>query len=352
MPKNKQSGFTVVELLVVIIVIGILTIISAVAYNGVSQKANGSTLKSDLSNASSRLGLDNATNGYYPISEAAANDGKGLPKSAGTTYSYTLIGNNYCLGATSSTAGSSAYHIWSPNGSVEDGPCNYSQSLVTNLIAYWEMDETSGTTARDSMGLYNGTTTGSTVNQPGKIGTSYKFNETSNYVYLPLNLAINTATTGYTFSAWIYAEAKASAGGWSAVIMDWEAGGKNSATFGLSISNGTAPTKIGAWTGGNQGTAPTVGTLTTGWHHIVGVWTASTPFTPVMMYFDGAYVGNSVTDRAATWSGTRDFGLGTTYVSYDTFYKGSIDEIGIWTRALSPTEISTLYNNGSGLQYP
>jgi hypothetical protein len=31
---------------------------------------------------------------------------------------------------------------------------------------------------------------------------------------------------------------------------------------------------------------------------------------------------------------------------------GSLDEIGIWNRALTTGEISTLYNSGSGKGYP
>jgi len=34
------------------------------------------------------------------------------------------------------------------------------------------------------------------------------------------------------------------------------------------------------------------------------------------------------------------------------FFKGIIDEVGIWNRALTSTEISELYNSGNGLQYP
>lgn len=34
------------------------------------------------------------------------------------------------------------------------------------------------------------------------------------------------------------------------------------------------------------------------------------------------------------------------------YWPGQIDEVGIWQRALTPTEVSTLWNGGAGLTYP
>lgn len=46
--KQKQTGFTIVELLIVIVVIGILAAITVVAYNGVQERANVQKANSDL----------------------------------------------------------------------------------------------------------------------------------------------------------------------------------------------------------------------------------------------------------------------------------------------------------------
>lgn len=48
MVKKKQNGFTIVELLIVIVIIGILAAITAVAYNGIQERAKVSRANNDL----------------------------------------------------------------------------------------------------------------------------------------------------------------------------------------------------------------------------------------------------------------------------------------------------------------
>jgi len=65
--RNRQA-FTIVELLVVIVVIGILAAITIVAYTGISQKAVASSLQSDLTQASKQLEMFYVDNSFYPQS--------------------------------------------------------------------------------------------------------------------------------------------------------------------------------------------------------------------------------------------------------------------------------------------
>lgn len=65
MKINKQSGFTIVELLIVIVVIAILAAITIVAYNGIQSRARDTDRKADISALAKALNLYNVDNGNY-----------------------------------------------------------------------------------------------------------------------------------------------------------------------------------------------------------------------------------------------------------------------------------------------
>jgi prepilin-type N-terminal cleavage/methylation domain-containing protein len=66
MIRKRQSGFTIVELLIVVVVIAILAAISSVAYSSLQRRALVSVAKSDLENIGKQMQLFHAENGVYP----------------------------------------------------------------------------------------------------------------------------------------------------------------------------------------------------------------------------------------------------------------------------------------------
>ena len=136
--NNHQNGFTIIELLIVIAVIGILATIVVVSYNGIHQRAQTVALQSDLDNASAQLTRDNLHNGTYPVDLSAANGGQGLNSSPGTVYDYTYKSsrNSYCLIGTSTTSGVPSYYISSDSSAVREGVCQYwPADQVSKLLA-------------------------------------------------------------------------------------------------------------------------------------------------------------------------------------------------------------------------
>ncbi len=66
--KSKYRGFTIVELLIVIVVIAILAAITIVAYNGIQTRGNNSAAATAAVNVSKKLEAYNALYGNYPAS--------------------------------------------------------------------------------------------------------------------------------------------------------------------------------------------------------------------------------------------------------------------------------------------
>lgn len=65
--KNKHtSGFTIVELLIVIVIIGILAAITIVAYNGTQNRAKNTSVQNDIKQVQRLVESYNALNGSYP----------------------------------------------------------------------------------------------------------------------------------------------------------------------------------------------------------------------------------------------------------------------------------------------
>lgn len=66
----QQRGFTIVELLIVIVVIGILAAITIVAYNGIQARAKDSRVQSDIQAVAKKIELYAAETGVYPSTGA------------------------------------------------------------------------------------------------------------------------------------------------------------------------------------------------------------------------------------------------------------------------------------------
>lgn len=142
MYKNSR-GFTIVELLIVIVVIGILAAIVIVAFNGIQARANAAAVKSDLTTFSKKMEhfkID-AVTGRYPNTIADLNGlGMKITSNAYRTGSgfvnllYCQSGSNTNYALLATTKNNGRYYISNIEGTVQEytGPINWDTDTITN----------------------------------------------------------------------------------------------------------------------------------------------------------------------------------------------------------------------------
>lgn len=95
----RKSGFTIVELLIVIVVIAILTVIGVVTYNGIISRAQETSVQHDMKNIAKQLEIYKVEIGRYPTSTALQDLGIKVNKQTygvnptGATIFYCVDGN-------------------------------------------------------------------------------------------------------------------------------------------------------------------------------------------------------------------------------------------------------------------
>lgn len=147
--KDRESGFTIIELLIVIVVIGILAALVLVAYGNIQGKAQASVTKNIVQQYTKALMAYSVDNGHYPtVEDMDPSEIAALPANVthgaclGTGYS------QYCSSSNAPTAEIQSFHELmkpyvgseTPNISPHDVPIvvdpQNSFSLTVTGIAY------------------------------------------------------------------------------------------------------------------------------------------------------------------------------------------------------------------------
>lgn len=207
-------------------------------------------------------------------------------------------------------------------------------SLTTNLVAFYKLDEASGNRLDSSGNGYTLAESG-TINQEGGVTNSG---------------AGNTGTTGRLTNN--VASTLMGAGDFS---VSWWQQSTNTACYamlsGLNTTSGnfnyyvryTTPTNlrfvIGAAVSLNW-TIPAITNTTP--LHIALVWTEVN--TNLTVYTNGTLLSSNTFSTAITRTQSSQYILGIHSATSATALGGWMDEVGFWTRAITPTEVTNLYN--------
>lgn len=122
--RTNRKGFTIVELLIVIVVVAILATISVAAYNGVQKRANQSLVKQDFSNIKKKLEFYKIEHGRYPAGEVV--DTIQVAKSAYRTdifnvfYTISANGEAYCFAASAKGESGGAGYRMCSGGAIQE----------------------------------------------------------------------------------------------------------------------------------------------------------------------------------------------------------------------------------------
>jgi hypothetical protein len=222
-------------------------------------------------------------------------------------------------------------------------------TLKTNLISFWEFE--SGALVTDAVvssanDLTNNNVVLSLGTAPAKVGNyAALVGVSSQYLSHTDNASLSVDGTDFSLQAWIYGDS------FGRGFLAKDSGGFGNVEFSLDVefvSGQEVVATIGKSGGGTlvSVTASNFGALSTGtWYHTV--LTFNNISKAAVLYVN-------TTSNTATGSGNVPASSSEFWIGRDSgqgFWDGRMDQVGLWKKVLSSSEVSQLYNGGAGLSY-
>ncbi len=219
---------------------------------------------------------------------------------------------------------------------VSQSFCNYPQipiNLRNGLIGYWPFcGNANDVSGNGNNGLVLGSTL--TSDRFGNPNSAYYFNGTNNYIKCPGGA--NFISSELTISYWININNYYST---SEIIC---LGNSSSTSWGTVSSN--TGTGLSCGTGcGAISSASTTSTfyIPNKWYNIVLVYDKLIQNADV--YVNGIFLGNNTTSPTIGCQNS-DIYFGVDIFSNPEYFAGKLDDIEMWNRLLSPSEIQEVYS--------
>ncbi len=225
---------------------------------------------------------------------------------------------------------------------VSRGSARRPTTLPVDLVAYWQLTETSGTRVNSVVGAafpltpYNSPGSVASI-VPGIPGNGLLTSVDPQFVYAP-STWIPQSTTSRSISLWIKGFSTTVNRG----IMSVGDNSLDTSPDWLIVQNSGMQIVVYHNAGYNLASPATTGGVT---YHIVYIYNRPTQI--ATLYLNNVLV--------ATHGPAGDFASKTSLFiasGYPASFLGGTQAVGVWNKALTSLEVSTLYNSGNGLDYP
>ncbi len=205
-------------------------------------------------------------------------------------------------------------------------------SLAQGLVGYWPF---CGNALDESGNNNHGTVNGAslTTDRFGNAGSAYGFDGVNDRIEINNNPVFNQGPI--SVSAWVRVN---NIGFYDLITKDGQ-GNPNTRQWTLQTNNKLP--RFGAFSNNGEFTLDGQDTLVSQkWVHLVGVYS----LTEVKIFQNGIQVG-SLPMTGILAQGLEPLRFGGNVVQ-SNYFDGSLDDIAIWNRALTPQEIQQVYNQG------
>ncbi|HLF70803.1 MAG TPA: LamG domain-containing protein, partial [Dehalococcoidia bacterium] len=266
---------------------------------------------------------------------AQAIDQFGIAMTAQPSFTWSVSGGGSISASGLFTAGATAggpFTVTATSGAIS-GAATLSVTSAGGLVAAYSFNEASGKTVNDASGQGNkGTIAGPSRINAGKYGKALNFDGINDQVDINDSNSLDL-TNGMTLEAWVRPTAS---GGWRTIVLKEQTGGLVYALYGNTSLN--KPSGELATAAGGFDTNGTAALALNTWTHLATTYDGSV----LSLYVNGVLV-SSRTVGGAIMVSTGKLRIGGNAI-WGEFYKGRIDEVRIYSRALSAAEISADMN--------
>jgi gliding motility-associated-like protein len=219
-------------------------------------------------------------------------------------------------------------------------------NLKDGLVGYYPF---CGNANDESGNGVNGVVSGATLTADrfGNTNSAYNFNGTNNYITIA-NVASNTFTSTFSISVWIkpaagYGSGSSPNGNQNQVVSKWGYGGVNNAAYSLGVDQSGY-----AFTGVHNGSVSSsaYSTPTTlainNWHHLVSTLSGGI----LKLYVNNVLV-KTITNSVNSQNSRYTLDIAREALGNYGYFKGVIDDIQIYNRALTACEVTQIYTSTS-----